>query len=115
TRWTVTSGLALVSASFVLMSQWPADLEYWHILASMAVMMTGMALTMTPATNMMMSAVPRNRAGMGSAMNDTTRELGGALGIAVLGSVLGSVYGDKIVEAVSNLPAQAQEIAESSL
>src|SRR5690606_601574 len=64
---------------------------------------------------MMMSAVPRNRAGMGSAMNDTTRELGGALGVAVLGSVLGTAYSDKIVSAVTQLPAEMQAIAENSL
>lgn len=115
TRWTVTSGLVLVAAAFVIMSQWPTMPSYAQIIASMAVMMTGMALTMTPATTMMMSAVPRNRAGMGSALNDTTRELGGALGIAVLGSVIGTAYSNKIVEGVSQLPAEVQEIAENSL
>ena len=115
TRWTVTTGLVLVSVAFVIMSQWPTIPSYLQIIASMAVMMTGMALTMTPATTMMMSAVPRNRAGMGSAMNDTTRELGGALGIAVLGSVIGTAYSSKITESVSQLPAEVQEIAENSL
>lgn len=115
TRWTVTAGLILVATAFVIMSQWPTIPSYAQIIASMAVMMSGMALTMTPATTMMMSAVPRNRAGMGSAMNDTTRELGGALGVAVLGSVLGTAYSDKIVESVSVLPSEAQNIAENSL
>lgn len=115
TRWTVTTGLVLVTTAFIIMSQWPTIPSYPQIIASMAVMMTGMALTMTPATTMMMSAVPRNRAGMGSAMNDTTRELGGALGVAVLGSVLGTAYSHKIAESVTQLPAQTQEIAENSL
>jgi EmrB/QacA subfamily drug resistance transporter len=115
TRWTVTAGLTLVAAAFVIMSQWPVSPSYIQIIASMAVMMTGMALTMTPATTMMMSAVPRNRAGMGSAMNDTTRELGGALGVAVLGSVLGTAYSNKIAESVTQLPGQMQDIAENSL
>lgn len=115
TRWTVTTGLVLVSVAFVIMSQWPTTPSYLQIIASMAVMMSGMALTMTPATTMMMSAVPRNRAGMGSAMNDTTRELGGALGIAVLGSVIGTAYSSKITESVAGLPAEVQEIAENSL
>lgn len=115
TRWTVTTGLVLVATAFVIMSQWPTIPSYAQIIASMAVMMSGMALTMTPATTMMMSAVPRNRAGMGSAMNDTTRELGGALGVAVLGSVLGTAYSSKIAESVSQLPSEVQEIAENSL
>lgn len=115
TRWTVTTGLVLVTIAFIIMSQWPTIPTYGNILASMAVMMAGMALTMTPATTMMMSAVPRNRAGMGSAMNDTTRELGGALGIAVLGSVLGSTYSDEIKGSIGQLPAEVQEVAENSL
>jgi hypothetical protein len=61
-------------------------------------MATGMALTMTPLTTLIMSTVPPSRAGMGSAMNDATRELGGALGVAVLGSVTTTVY-------VGQLPA----------
>lgn len=115
TRITVTTGLTLVSMSFVLMSQWPTIPSYAQVIACMLVMMTGMSLTMTPATNMLMSAIPRNRAGMGSAMNDTTRELGGALGIAVLGAVLGSVYASKITTTIASLPAQLQEIASNSL
>lgn len=115
TRWTVTAGLILVASSFLIMSQWPTIPAYWQVIASMLVMMTGMSLTMTPATNMLMSAIPRNRAGMGSAMNDTTRELGGALGIAVLGSLLSSVYSSKIATSIKLLPAQAQEIASNSL
>jgi MFS-type transporter involved in bile tolerance (Atg22 family) len=115
TRWTVSTGLALVSIAFVVMSQWPTVPDYGNIIGGMAIMMVGMALTMTPATTMMMSAVPRNRAGMGSAMNDTTRELGGALGIAVLGSVLGSVYSEEVIRGLGRLPAEAREVAENSL
>lgn len=114
-RRTVVTGLAMVSVAFFAMSQWPVLPSYPHVIATMAVMMSGMALTMTPATNMLMSAVPRNRAGMGSAMNNTSRELGGALGIAVLGAVLSSVYSNKITGAISGLPAKAQDIASSSL
>lgn len=114
-RRTVVTGLAMVSVSFFAMAQWPTHPSYWHVLGTMMVMMSGMSLTMTPATNMLMSAVPRNRAGMGSAMNNTARELGGALGIAVLGAVLGSVYSNKIAAAVSGLPEKAQDIASNSL
>lgn len=115
TRWTVSSGLVLVSLAFLSMSLWPAAPQYWQVIASMMVMMTGMALTMTPSTNMLMSSVPRNRAGMGSATNDTTRELGGALGIAVLGSVLASVYTNKISASTAFLPEQVRAVAEHSL
>lgn len=115
TRSTVTTGLILVCVAFLIMSQWPSQPQYWQVLGSMAIMMGGTSLTMTPATNMLMSAIPRNRAGMGSAMNDTTRELGGALGIAVLGAVLSSSYAANIVASTGSLPDQIRAVAESSL
>ena len=65
----------------------------------------GMALTMSPMTAAIMSAVPARRAGAGSAMNDATRELGAALGVAVLGSVAASHYASALDELVSKLPA----------
>jgi EmrB/QacA subfamily drug resistance transporter len=114
-RWTVTTGLILVAAGFVSMSFWPTIPAYSQVLVSMLIMMTGMSFTMTPSTNMLMSSVPRNRAGMGSAMNDTTRELGGALGVAVLGSALSAVYTSRITDSVAVLPADLQEIAKHSL
>ena len=114
-RRTVGSGLLIVASGFVLMSLWPVIPSYLQVLGAMSLMMFGMALTMTPATNIMMASVPRNRAGMGSAMNDTTRELGGAIGIAVLGAMLASVYSDKVLDAVKVLPAQTQDIVQNSL
>jgi len=81
----------------------------------MVVMAVGMALAMSPTTGLLMSAVPRTRAGMGSAMNDTTRELGGALGIAVLGSVMASTYAAHVGRAVAGLPATAAAAVKSSL
>jgi hypothetical protein len=74
-----------------------------------------MALTMTPMTTQLMAAVPRDRAGMGSATNDTTRELGGALGVAVLGSLVASQYTSGVSAAVAGFPAEIREIAEGSL
>jgi len=114
-RMTVSSGLVLVSAGFFLMVLWPTIPSYAQVMGAMAVMMVGMSLTMTPATNMMMSAIPRNRAGMGSAMNDTTRELGGCIGIAVLGSMLSSGYETNISSSVQGLPVEVKEVAGNSL
>jgi hypothetical protein len=81
----------------------------------MVVMAAGMGLAMAPTTGLLMSAVPRNRAGMGSAMNDTTRELGGSLGIAVLGSVMASSYAAHVSGAAAGLPASAAAAVKSSL
>lgn len=114
-RWTVAAGLTLVSIAFLIMSQWPVVPSYWQVVGGMLVMMVGMSLTMTPATNMLMSAIPRNRAGMGSAMNNTARELGGSLGIAVLGAILSSDYTAKITNALTGLPSHMQEVTTNSL
>ncbi len=81
----------------------------------MLVLMTGIALTMSPMTASIMSAVPPRRAGAGSAMNDATRELGAALGVAVLGSVAASRYSTGIASAVSHLSAADQSTATASL
>ena len=64
----------------------------WYVYGPILLLAAGMALTMTPLTTLIMSAVPLTKAGVGSAMNDTTRELGGALGVAVLGSLVTSTY-----------------------
>ena len=66
----------------------------------LALLGVGMGLTMAPATESIMGSLPLARAGVGSAVNDTTRELGGAVGVAVIGSVFSSVYGSKIVDAL---------------
>ena len=58
----------------------------------MCLMAVGMGLTMAPATESVMGSLPREKAGVGSAVNDTTRQVGGALGVAVIGSIVASVY-----------------------
>ncbi len=115
TRWTVAPGLGLVAVGFVLMSLWPHHPSYVQVAGAMIVLIIGMAFTMTPATSMLMSAVPRNRSGMGSAMNNTTRQLGGALGIAVLGSLVSSGYTRMMADPVSALPEAQQDLAQGSL
>jgi hypothetical protein len=74
--------------------------SYWQVLVSMTPMAAGMALTSSPMTSAIMSAVPARRAGAGSSMNDATRELGSALGIAILGSLTASHYSSAISKAL---------------
>ena len=90
-------------------------MTYWHLFGTMVVMMLGITFAMTPGTNILMASVPRNRSGMGSAMNDTTRELGGALGVAVLGAILSATYASKIAETSHQFPEQIRDGLESSL
>ncbi len=112
---TVAVGLLLASAGFLLMSHWTMSMTYWTLFSTMIVLMLGLALAMTPGTNLLMASVPRNRSGMGSAMNDTTRELGSALGVAVLGAILSSTYENNITSVANTFPHQIQQALESSL
>lgn len=115
-RLTIGFGLLITSLAFVLMSIfWTADMTYWHLLAVGLVLITGIAAAMTPGTNILMASVPRNRSGMGSAMNDTTRELGAALGVAILGSILASVYKNEIADTAAKFSGEVRAGLESSL
>ncbi len=97
TKVVVGSGLILAAAGLAWMSRLTIGSDYWDLLFPMIVLASGMGLTMAPATESIMGAIPREKAGVGSAMNDTTRQVGGALGVAVIGSVLASVYRPKVL------------------
>jgi predicted MFS family arabinose efflux permease len=92
-----------------------ASTPYLYVISCLAVFIAGLALTMSPMTASIMSAVPARRAGAGSAMNDTTRELGAALGVAVLGSVAASRYASRLSSVTSQLSPAARHQARSSL
>jgi EmrB/QacA subfamily drug resistance transporter len=107
-------GLVVAAAAFGwLATTLDAGSSYWPLLVGLVPLGAGMALAMTPATAAITDALPREKQGVGSAMNDLARELGGALGIAVLGSVLQSGYRTNLD--VTGLPAPAAEQARSSL
>jgi EmrB/QacA subfamily drug resistance transporter len=113
----VSSGLAAVATGLLLMLRLEADTGYGPVLLSMVVLACGMGLTMAPATESIMGSLPPAQAGVGSAVNDTTREVGGALGVAVLGSVLSSVFGSRMVDVLDGgeLPDEARHVAEHSV
>ena len=90
-------------------------MTYWHLLFTMSVMMLGISAAMAPATDTLMASVPRNRSGMGSAMNDTTRELGGALGVAILGAMISSLYSQHIKSVADQFSGAASEAVSTSL
>jgi EmrB/QacA subfamily drug resistance transporter len=114
-RTVVTTGMLLTAAGVLILSFLSPASGYGHVLLGMLVMGSGMGLTMTPMTELIMSSVPRDKAGVGSAMNDTTREVGTTLGVAVLGSILSSGYTSNLGSAVTSLPEAARHTAEGSL
>ena len=75
----------------------------------------GMGIAMPPSTDALIQAVPARKAGVGSAMNDATREVGGAIGIAVFGSVLASAYRRGVEEQASQLPQDLANLARESI
>ncbi len=111
----VPVGLGFTALGLAVFSQVGVDTVIWSVYIAIVPLAAGMALTMTPLTTLIMSSVPLGRAGVGSAMNDTTRELGGALGVAVLGSVVTSQYTASLAPSIAGLPAEARAAADSGL
>ncbi len=108
TKAIVACGLALMSGGFIVAATTELDASYWgKIVIAMALMAAGLALTTSPATEAIMGALPPDKAGAGSAVNDTTREVGGTLGVAIIGSVLNSAYGSHVLTALTGLGAPA--------
>jgi drug resistance transporter, EmrB/QacA subfamily len=93
TKVTVALGLIFSGAGLFMFSVFAGTATpYWQVLLVLVVLGVGIGLTISPATNSVMSSLPPGRAGIGSAMNDTTRQLGGALGIAILGALMNGIY-----------------------
>jgi hypothetical protein len=103
TKVIVAVGLAAVAVFYLWVALTiTATTSYVIIAAQMVVFGLGMGLTSAPATDSIMGAVSLGKAGIGSAVNDSTRLLGGTLGVAVIGSVYASVYGSRLA---GHLPA----------
>jgi EmrB/QacA subfamily drug resistance transporter len=115
TNRVVAVGLLGVSAAMFLFTIARIDTSYWALLPVMMTMAAGMSMVIPSMTGSIMSAVPLGKAGVGSAMNDTTRELGGALGVAVLGSLVASRYDTKLKPALDLLPDNLLGKAQDSL
>ena len=116
TRVIVVAGLVLFGLSFAWIAVSTVTEPYPQIAAQMVIMGTGLGLTSTPATESILSVLPPAKAGIGSAVNDATREAGGALGVAVIGSVFNSVYQHQLAaSALHTLPAAAFAAARDSV
>ncbi|MGZ4597087.1 MAG: MFS transporter [Actinomycetes bacterium] len=105
-------GLLLITAGLIILSRLDGASSYWLLLTGLLPLGAGMGLAMTLATAAITDALPAAKQGVGSAINDLSRELGGALGIAVLGSLLQSTYRSHLHP--SGLPAALAEHARSS-
>ena len=111
----ISSGFVLIAAGFGLLAMISSGTPYAVLAVAMVLLGAGMSLTAAPATGSIMSAVPHAKAGVGSAVNDTTREVGGALGIAVLGSISSAVYRSSLDLDGLGLPPPVEDAARESL
>jgi EmrB/QacA subfamily drug resistance transporter len=105
-------GLALVMATMAL---WTTDTSYWIVGTVLFLMAAMMGNVMAPSTEAVMGALPMAKAGVGSAMNDLVRQVAGALGVAIIGSVVNTVYAASMEDVVATLPPQASGPAGDSV
>jgi MFS transporter, DHA2 family, multidrug resistance protein len=108
-------GLTIVAVGFGILTMLTTDTPYVVVAAAFTILGAGMSITAAPATSEIMTSVPLSKAGVGSAVNDTTRELGGALGIALLGSIANTAYRSGVDLDQVQLPAGARETAGESI
>src|SRR6185437_6597545 len=113
----ITAGLLLLAVGLFVLSSVGVDTPYGPLALFVAVMGAGMGLVMAPASTTIMGSVPSARAGVASAVNDTIREVGGALGVAVVGSLAGAVYAHQLgpVLAAHHAPAGVTQAATGSV
>lgn len=111
TKWTVALGLVVLGVAVGWLSTLDMTTPIWVPSAALLLFGIGGANVMAPATDAVMAALPDSRAGVGSALNDTIRQIGGALGVGVFGSILNSLYtsnvGDSVVNLSEKMAAQA--------
>jgi EmrB/QacA subfamily drug resistance transporter len=111
-RKVCAAGLVVLAAGMAILAQLGTDTSYWLMVSGLVVVGIGMGAAMTPATTSITEALPGTEQGVGSALNDLSREVGGAIGIAVLGSILAATYSSHVD--VSGLSSQIASQVKNS-
>ncbi|AWE49953.1 MFS transporter [Streptomyces nigra] len=114
-RATTTGAMVLIAATLAAFATFEADTPIWLLEVVFFLMGAAMAHIMTPISVVIMQALPREKAGSASALSNTFRQVGGALGIAVLGSVLSTAYRGGIEDRLTALPADVRHTAGESI
>lgn len=116
TKRVVVTGMLLFGGGLVVAATVSTTTGYPRVGVAMILMGVGMGLAMPPATESIMGSLPKEHAGVGSAVNDTSREVGGALGVAVLGSILTSLYTTQLhANLPANVPSRVRDAADQSV
>jgi MFS family permease len=114
-RLVVFIGLLLISAGFLWMRVLEVHSPYWDMMWPLIVMSTGIGFCTAPSTSAIMTAVPDEKQGVASAVNDTTREVGAAVGVALAGSILAARYAHVLTPHLAALPGPVRAPASHSL
>jgi EmrB/QacA subfamily drug resistance transporter len=112
-RWLMSAGMTLVGVSLVLFSLLDESSSFWDLVPALLIGGTGMATAMTPTTAAAMSSVPVDKAGVGSGVLNSMRQVGGALGVAIMGAILGSYV--SVAATSPDFPAQFVDGFQASL
>jgi EmrB/QacA subfamily drug resistance transporter len=115
TKAIVASGLIAMAMGFAWTTRDTATSSYWLVVGQMFLMGGGLGLVNAPATEAIMGALPPAKAGVGSAVNDTTREVGGAMGVAVIGSILAAQYRSGIKPQLASVQPEVAAIARDGV
>jgi EmrB/QacA subfamily drug resistance transporter len=110
-----TAGMLLAAVCFLGLHLIGVNTPIWVLEVDLFLQGAGLALAMTPATVTVMTAIPARHAGVGSALNNTFRQIGGSLGVAVLGSILSAVYRNSVRANLAPLPAPLRSTAAQSI
>ncbi|GAB2631211.1 MFS transporter [Nocardia goodfellowii] len=114
-RWTTLTGLTVLGAAMLVMSRLDIDAGYLDALWPLLIMSAGLGLCSAPATTAIIAGTPPEKHGVAAAVNDAAREVGAAVGIAIMGSLLAAGYSDRITPALPRLPEAAREPVRDSL
>jgi EmrB/QacA subfamily drug resistance transporter len=116
TKRVVVTGMVVFASGLVVASTSTVSSGYPRVMLAMILMGTGMGLSVAPATESIMGSLPLHQAGVGSAMNDTSREVGGALGVAIVGSMLSSLYSTNLNRKLpANVSVPVRDAADQSV
>jgi hypothetical protein len=105
----VAAGMTVLGVTMLLFTTFSPQSSALHVILVTMLMGVGMGNIMAPATDSIMGSLPRAKAGVGSAVNDTTRQVGGAIGVAVMGSITASIYTSHMTDKLTahHVPAAA--------
>jgi EmrB/QacA subfamily drug resistance transporter len=111
----IAGGMVVLAAGLAAFVLWLPDTAYWAIAVNMFILAVAVGNIMAPSTDAVMGAVSEAQSGMASAVNGVTRMIAGALGAAIIGSAMYTIYADKVASAVSGLPAELAGAAQDSV